>query len=182
MRAKRRCKSTALKTRYYVGFPELFDAVVGGFLGDDHVVDVGFAQAGGGDAHEATLFREFRERAGADIAHARLEAAHELVGEARERALVGDASFYTFRDGLAALRAFLRIAIGRASFHCAGRAHAAIGLERAALIENRFAWRFLGAGEKTADHHSGSTGGDGFGDVPGILDAAIGDHRNIRAP
>jgi hypothetical protein len=34
----------------------LFHAVVGCFFGDDYVVDVGFAEAGGGDADELAFF------------------------------------------------------------------------------------------------------------------------------
>jgi hypothetical protein len=33
----------------------LLHAVVGGFASDDYVVDVGFAEAGAGDAHEAAV-------------------------------------------------------------------------------------------------------------------------------
>ncbi len=39
-----------------LGLPFLFDPVIRGFLGDDHVVNVAFAQAGGGDPQEARLF------------------------------------------------------------------------------------------------------------------------------
>ena len=136
-------------------------------------MDVGFAEAGGGDANEFAELREFGEGARADIAHATFEAADELIGEAVERAFVGDASFDSFGDGLAAFRAFLGITIRGAGFHCSGGTHAAIGLEGAALIKNCFAWSFFGAGEKAADHDAGGAGGDGFGDVAGIFDAAI---------
>jgi hypothetical protein len=37
-------------------FGWLFHAVVGGFAGDDYVVDVAFAEAGSGDAHEMGFF------------------------------------------------------------------------------------------------------------------------------
>src|SRR5208282_3567902 len=92
-----------------------------------------------------------------------------------------DAPLDAFRHGLAAFGAFLGIAIGGARFHGAGRTHAAVGLEGAALIENGFTGRFLGAGEEAADHDAGTAGSDGLGDVAGILDAAIGDDGNARA-
>ncbi len=54
---------------------KLFHAVVGGFLGDDHVVDVGFTEAGSGDADEAAFFGEFGDGARADVTHTALQAA-----------------------------------------------------------------------------------------------------------
>src|SRR6267378_2962497 len=48
----------------------LLHSVVGGFLGDDYVVDVGFAEAGGGDTDELAFFGELVQGAGADVAHA----------------------------------------------------------------------------------------------------------------
>ncbi len=38
---------------------KLLHAIVGGFAGDDYVVDVTFAKAGGGDADEAAVGGEF---------------------------------------------------------------------------------------------------------------------------
>jgi len=58
----------------------LLHAVVGGFFGDDYVVDVGFAEACGGDADEFAFFGEFFQGAGADVAHAAFQAADELIG------------------------------------------------------------------------------------------------------
>jgi hypothetical protein len=59
----------------------LLDAVVGGFAGDDDVVDVGFAEAGAADADEAAVGFEIVERGGSDVAHAGFEAADELFSE-----------------------------------------------------------------------------------------------------
>src|SRR6266850_6045210 len=81
----------------------LLHSVVGGFLGDDYVVDVGFAEAGGGDTDEFAFFGELVQGAGADVAHAAFQAANELIGEAAERSFIGDTSFNAFRNGLAAL-------------------------------------------------------------------------------
>ena len=36
----------------------LFHSVIGGFAGDDHVVDMGFAETGGGDTDKAGFFAE----------------------------------------------------------------------------------------------------------------------------
>jgi len=81
----------------------LLHAVVGGFLGDDYVVDVGFAEAGGGDTDEFAFFGELVQGASADVAHTAFEATDELIGEAAERSFIGDTAFDTFGDGLAAL-------------------------------------------------------------------------------
>ena len=62
------------------GLYDLLHAVVGGFLGDDHVVDVGFAEACGGDADEAGFLSEFFDGVGSDVAHTGFEAADELIG------------------------------------------------------------------------------------------------------
>ena len=145
-------------------------------------MDVAFAQAGGGDADEAGFFGEFAKRGGADVAHAALEAADELVGERAERTFVGDAAFDAFGHGLATLFGVLhrRVPVG-AGIHRADRTHAAVGLESAALVKNGFAGCFFRASEEAADHHAGRAGGDGFGDVAGIFDAAIGDDGNSGA-
>jgi len=146
----------------------LLDAVVGGFAGDDDVVDVGFAEAGAGDADEAAVGFEIVERGGADVAHAGFEAANELFGQSAERTLIRDAAFDAFGDGLAALAVgvvlYGGVTVG-AGVHRSGGAHAAVGLEGAALIENCFAGGFFSAGEKAADHHAGSACGDGFRNV-----------------
>src|SRR4029077_3719085 len=110
------------------------------------------------------------------------QAADELIGEGGQGAFVGHAAFDSFGDGLAALDfVFLGVAVGGALLHGGGGAHAAVGLEGAALIENRFARGLFRAGEKAADHHAGSAGGDGFSDVAGKLDAAVGDDGDAGA-
>ncbi len=53
--------------------------------------------------------------------------------------------------------------------------HAAIGLEAAALVEDGLAGRLVDAGEEGADHDDVGAGGDGLGEVAGVLDAAVGD-------
>ena len=55
------------------------------------------------------------------------------------------------------------------------RAHAAVGLEAAALVEDGLAGRLVDAGEERADHDDAGAGGDGLGEVAGVLDAAVGD-------
>ena len=59
--------------------PVLFDPVVGRFLGDDHIVDVAFFEAGLGDAYEAGFLLEFRDCAASAITHSRFEPSYKLV-------------------------------------------------------------------------------------------------------
>ena len=73
----------------------------------------------------------------------------------------------------------LEIALAGALGHGGEGAHAAVGLEAAALVEDGFAWGFVDAGEEGAHHADVGSGGDGFGDVAGVLDAAVGDDRNV---
>ena len=144
-------------------------------------MDVGFAEAGSGDADEARFLSEFFDGVGTDVAHAGFEATDELVGESGKRTFVSNPPFDTFGDGLTAFGAFLRIAIGGACFHGAGGTHAAIRLESTTLIENGFAGSFFGAGEEAANHNGAGAGGDSFGDVSRIFDAAIGDDGDVGA-
>ena len=61
-------------------------AVAGGHVGtagDDDIVNVAFADSGAGDAAEARLGLQFRDRRAAGVAHAGAQAADELVHERR---------------------------------------------------------------------------------------------------
>src|ERR1041385_1029918 len=155
----------------------LLHSIVGRFFGDDDVVDVALAQAGGGDAEEAGLCLQLVDVAGAAVAHAALQTADQLVDEIGDRAFGGDAAFDALGNKLAA--GFLGVPVAAALRHGAHRAHAAVGLERAALIEDGFAGAFVGAGEKAADHDAIGAGGESLGDIAGIFDAAIGDQRDV---
>src|SRR5665213_139319 len=119
-------------------------------------------------------------RAG-DLDELGARAAHQLVDDRRQRPLVGNAALdalghQLFRGALAF--GVLEIAVGAALPHRAQRAHAAVALVRAALVELDVAGRLLGAREQAAEHHARRAGGDGLADVAGIADAAVGDQRN----
>src|SRR5271154_1204794 len=105
-----RCDSRSLLVMSATRDP-LFDAVVGCFARDDYVVNVALAQAGGRNAHEVAALLEFIQICHAAVAHAAAQAADELIDEAGERTFIGDLSFDSFGDGLAALCTFLAIAI-----------------------------------------------------------------------
>jgi len=67
----------------------------------------------------------------------------------------------------------------RALAHGAEAAHAAIGLVHAALVENLFAGRFVRAGEEGPYHDALGAGRHCLRDVAGVLDAAVGDNRDV---
>src|SRR5689334_12046949 len=77
--------------------PSLFDSVVGGFLGDGDVVDVAFAQAGVADTDEARLLLDLGDAGAADVSHAALETADELVDHHGDGAAIGNTALDTFR-------------------------------------------------------------------------------------
>src|SRR6266545_3776038 len=89
----------------------LFGMVVRGFLGDDDVVHVALAQAGGADAHEAGARAQLVDVAAADVAHAGAQAADELVDRLRERAAVGHAALDALGHELVGRDVALEVAI-----------------------------------------------------------------------
>ena len=107
--------------------------------------------------------------------------ADELVDRRRERAAVRDAPFDAFGDELLVGCAALPVAIFRAVLHRAERAHAAIDLVTAALVEHEIAGGFVGAGEERADHDARGARRDRLGDVARVLDATVGDDRDAVA-
>src|SRR5207245_554126 len=117
------------------------------------------------------------------IAHRRADTTHELMDHGGKRALVRHPSFDALGDellgGVLALR-ILKIAIARAFLHRAERAHAAIALVRAALVELGLTGRFFGAREQTSQHDARGAGGDRLGDVPGEAYPAVGNDRHVE--
>ena len=73
----------------------------------------------------------------------------------------------------------LEIAVGAAARHRADRTHAAIGLVRAALIEEHLARAFSGPGQHRSDHHRARPRGHCLGDIAAGAKAPIRDHRNV---
>ncbi len=103
-----------------------------------------------------------------------------MVQHARDRTLIGDLAFDTLRHQLQRVAHFrLEVAIGRATRHGANGTHAAIRLERTALIKIDLTRAFIRSGEKRANHGSRCAGGDRLGKVAGELDAAVGDDGDV---
>src|SRR5437588_12833858 len=149
--------------------------IVRAFARDRDVLDVAFAQARAGDAHELRLVVEFCKVARADIAHRRAKPAGELMHHVADRPLVGHLALDALRHELQRiLDVLLEIAVGGAARHRADRAHAAIGLVGTALPQKHLAGRLVGAGQQRADHGDVGAGGERLCEVAGIFDAAVG--------
>src|SRR3972149_7580520 len=157
--------------------PRLLQPVIGGFLGNNHIVDVAFAKSGRRDAHESRFVQLF-EIGGAGIAHAGAQSPHQLQDDGFERPFVGHASFDALRDELVRSGMLLAVAVGCPGLHDAKRAHAAVGLESAALIEHEFAGAFIATGQQIAHHDGLRSGGPRLGDIARPFNAAIGDDGN----
>src|SRR5699024_10601598 len=126
-------------------------AVVGRFLGDLHVVDVGFSHAGCRDLDKLGLVVQFGDGNTATIAHGRLDAAHQLVQNGEHAAALGDAAFNALGDEFVRIvGGILEVAISRAGRHGTNAAHAPICLVRAALIEDHFAGGLFRTGKHAA--------------------------------
>ena len=137
-----------------------FDSVIRRFFGDDDVVHVPFAMAGGRDADQLGVALQRRNIRTAAISHPRSQTADKLVNHRRDAALVGDASLDSFGDELLAgfgigieIEFVLEVSVAAAAAHRAERTHAAVLLEAAALVQNHFAGTLVGSGEEAADHH-----------------------------
>src|SRR5262249_21145266 len=134
-----------------------------------------------GDLHEARLGAELLDALAAGVAHARAQAAHHLVHDRAHRALVRNAALDAFRHQLLDFaRRVLEVAILRAlrGAHRAERAHAAIRLVAAALVELDLAGRLFRACEHRADHYAVRARGNRLGEVAGVAHAAVGDQRD----
>src|SRR3954469_16969271 len=159
----------------------LLHSIIRCFLDDLHVVDMRFTHAGRGDLDELGTLLHLRDIGAADIAHRRAQTTHELLDDCDDRPFVGHSAFHTFGHQLVG-RFFvvLKIAIARTLLHGADRAHATVRLVGAPLIELDLARRFFRAGEQATEHDRIRTGCNRLGDVPGITDTAVGDHRPPR--
>src|SRR3989344_2482097 len=144
-------------------------------------MDMRLADTGRGDAHKLGAGAHELDVGRTGITHAGAQTAHELVDHVHHRPLVRNAPFDALGHQLVGGRAFLEIAVARTLAHGAERAHAAIALVGAALVDLDLARRLVGAGQHRTDHHAVGAGGDRLGDVAGIADPAAGDDLHVRA-
>src|SRR6516165_7813517 len=89
--------------------------------------------------------------------------------ETRTNSAFSCSSFKVFGHELErVLDVLLEVAVGGAARHGADRAHTAVGLVGAALIEKHLARRLVGAGEERSHHGAVGAGGERLGEVAGI--------------
>jgi len=155
------------------------DAVVGRLFGDHDVVHVGLLETRAGDPHEAPVLLELLNGPAAGVPHAGAQAAHQLVHVGAERS----AQRHHPLDPLGhqfhvAVHVALEVAVLAPFLHGADGTHAAVPLVGAPLVQDGVARGLLGPREQGADHHQVGAGGDGLGEVPRVLDAAVGDERD----
>ena len=161
----------------------MFQSVVRSFLRDLHIVNMRFTPAGRCDFNKAGFAAHLINRTAAAVAHRRTKAAAHLIDDGKNASFVGNHTFNTFRYKLIniAVIVVLEVTVGRAFVHSAERAHTAVALVGAALIQNDFARSFVSTGKHTAHHDGIGTGCDGFCDVAGEADTAVSDQRNTGA-
>src|SRR5262245_52654467 len=155
--------------------------IVRSFFGDDDVVDVALFVAGGGYAEKARFRLELFDARRAAVPHSGPKTADQLLHDAREASLVRDPPLDPFRDKLRGVHLLLEVPILGRVAHRAERAHAPVGLERAALVENRFARAFRGSREEAPDHDRLRSDREGLHDVAAVLDTAVRDDGNAVA-
>src|SRR6185436_11999647 len=106
----------------------------GGFLGDGDVVRVAFDDAGRGDADKPSIVPQGLNCGCSTVAHARPDAADELIGHFGEASAVRNPSLDALRHQLVALGfVTLTISVSTPLNHCPEATHAAVFLESAAL-------------------------------------------------
>src|SRR5579872_1570054 len=155
-------------------------AVVRRFLGDKDIVYVAFALAGFAHADELRATAQLAEAVRADVAHARLQSADELLDVRCQRSAMRHAAFDAFgHDLVAVAHVLLHVAIAHALAHRANRSHPAIFFVSAPLVEHRLARALFGARDKRSDHHARGSRGESLDDVAGEAHAAVRDHRNV---
>src|SRR5688500_2962074 len=159
-----------------------FDPVIRRLFRNGHIVDVRFAEARRGDTDELRVRLQVGDGLAAGVSHTGPQAADELGDHLGNRAFVRDAAFDAFGDEFRICRrAFLGVTVAGTFLHCSDRAHAAVGLEIAALVQDYLAGSFFGTGEKGADHYRVGTRRYRLCDIARELNAAVGDDRDAGA-
>src|SRR5438445_9142417 len=156
-------------------FPYLLEAIVRRLLRDVDVVHVALLEPGRRDAHELGFLAQLGQGARAEVAHPGAQPAHQLLHDEGERALVRhpplDALGHELPAELLGLLV-LKVAVAAplALAHGLERAHTAVELVGAPLVEDGLARALLGAGEEAADHDRVRPGRERLGHVARELD------------
>jgi len=131
---------------------------------------------------EASLGAQLLDIPCSTVTHAGSQAADQLINERRQVALVGHAALDAFGHELAGVVAALPIAFARPGDHRPDRAHAAIRLEAAALVNDELPGAFRQPRQQTAEHHRMSTSRQRLDQIARVADAAVGDQPERRFP
>src|SRR5690606_26053531 len=122
-----------------------------------------------------------------DVEHGLAQAADELVGDDAQRAAVGHPALDPLRDDLVVVGdVTLEVAVlgvgdaPPAGLHGPQAAHPPVGLVLLAVDVDQVSGALVAAGQERADHDRVRARHEGFGDVTGVLQAAVADHRNAR--
>src|SRR5262245_34330977 len=118
---------------------------------------------------------------GADVAHTASKSPDLFENDAGNISLIGNDAFYSFRNQFIELCSSLAIALasGLARLHGTERAHAAVDFHPTAGDIADVSRSFSGAGQSSPEHDRTCSESEGYSDVSGILDAAVGANRNI---
>ena len=137
--------------------------------------------AGMRDLDKPTAAAHLVDRGTSGVAHAGSETAGQLLDDLCHRPLEGNPSLNSFRYQLAGVAfALLEIPVLGTLLHRAERSHPAVTLVRPALKKFDLSRSFFGSRQQPAHHNRVCSCGDGFCDIPGKADSAVGNHRDRK--
>jgi hypothetical protein len=134
-------------------------------------VHVPFTNAGAGYTEQLGITLQRRNVAAPGVSHPRAQATHQLVDHRGHAAFVGDTALDTLGHQLVGrflavqIEFVLKVTVAAAAAHRAERAHPAVFLEAAALIQDDLTRAFISTGKQAAHHHGAGAHGDCLGDV-----------------
>ena len=142
-------------------------------------MNMAFPQAGGADLDEAAPLPKFINGAAAEVTHTGPQAAKKLNNIVGDRAPVGDTPDNALGNQVAVVHVVGQvITVLAALLHGLYRSHAPVDLITPALKKDRLARTLFGPGEQAAEHDAVGAGREGFGDIAGVFNAAVGDQGN----
>ena len=133
-------------------------------------------QTSTGDTDELSLLMHIEDGAAAHITHTGTQTTDELEYSIGNRALEGYTTLNAFGNELLVI--LLEVTVLGALSHSTQRAHAAVYLEAASLIDFHFTGSLFTASQQRTEHYSVGTGSQSLDYIAGVLDTAVSDDRN----